>query len=165
FTVQTVETVFDGAVDPYFRGQANIVFQIDDHGATTAELEEVYVTSTSLPHGLQLKAGQFFTEIGRLNPSHPHSWDFVDQPLVNGRFFGPDGLRSTGARVSWLLPTNFYSEAFLTVQNSQGETATSFRSAPGETLFGRDIERRQVSGLAELLVVPRYALSFDLSDT
>ncbi|HET9767109.1 MAG TPA: hypothetical protein VFS60_09685 [Thermoanaerobaculia bacterium] len=165
FTVQNVETVFEGAVDPYFRGQANLVLQITPDGETNVELEEAYATSTSLPAGLQLKAGQFFSEFGRLNPSHPHSWDFVDQPLVNGRFFGPDGLRSTGARVSWLVPTSFYSEAFLTLQNSQGETASSFRSAPGETLFGRDIERREVSGLADLLVVPRYALSFDLSDT
>ncbi|HXU29626.1 MAG TPA: hypothetical protein VN851_03525 [Thermoanaerobaculia bacterium] len=165
FTVQNVETVFDGAVDPYFRGQANIVFQIDDHGATTAELEEVYVTSTSLPHGLQAKAGQFFTEFGRLNPTHPHSWDFVDQPLVNGRFFGPDGLRSVGARLSWLLPTSFYSEAFLAVQNSQGETLASFRSVPGETLFGRPILTRDVATGSDLLITPRYAASFDLSDT
>jgi len=165
FTVQNVETVFDGAVDPYFRGQANIVFQIDDQGATTAELEEVYVTSTSLPKGLQLKAGQFFTEFGRLNPSHPHTWDFVDQPLVNGRFFGPDGLRSVGARLSWLLPTSFYSEAFLAVQNSQGETLASFRSVPGETLFGRPILPRDVATSSDLLISPRYAASFDLSDT
>ncbi len=165
FTVQNVETVFDGAVDPYFRGQANIVFQIDDKGATTAELEEVYLTSTSLSHGLQVKAGQFFTEFGRLNPTHPHSWDFVDQPLVNGRFFGPDGLRSVGARLSWLLPTSFYSEAFLAVQNSQGETLASFRSVPGETLFGRPIVPRDVATSSDLLITPRYAASFDLSDT
>ena len=165
FTVQNVEAVFEGAVDPYFRGQANVVLQVTPDGETNVELEEAYATSTSLPAGLQLKAGHFLTELGRLNASHPHTWDFVDQPLVNGRFFGPDGLRSTGARLSWLVPTNFYSEAFLTVQNSQGETATSFRSAPGETLFGRDIQSRDVSGLEELLVVPRYALSFDLSDT
>ncbi len=165
FTVQNVETVFDGAVDPYFRGQANLVFQIDDQGATTVELEEVYVTSTSLPKGLQIKAGQFFTEFGRLNPSHPHSWDFVDQPLANGRFFGPDGLRSVGARLSWLLPTSFYSEAFLAVQNSQGETLSSFRSVPGETLFGRPIEPRGVATSSDLLITPRYTASFDLSDT
>ncbi len=165
FTIQNVETVFDGAVDPYFRGQANVVFQIDDQGETTAELEEVYVTTTSLPHGLQAKAGQFFTEFGRLNPSHPHTWDFVDQPLVNGRFFGPDGLRSVGARLSWLLPTSFYSEAFLGVQNSQGETLKSFRSVPGETLFGRPILPRDVASGSDLLIAPRYAASFDLSDT
>lgn len=165
FTVQNVETVFAGAVDPYFRGQANVVLQIDADGETVVELEEVYATSTSLPMGLQLKAGQFFTEFGRLNPTHPHSWDFVDQPLVNGRFFGPDGLRSVGARLSWLMPTNFYSEAILAVQNSHGETLSSFGSVPGETLFGRNIERREVASLSDLLIVPRYTASFDLSDT
>jgi hypothetical protein len=100
-----------------------------------------------------------------MNPSHPHSWDFVDQPLVNGRFFGGDGLRSVGARVSWLLPTDFYSEAYLTVQNSQGETLTSFRGVPGDSLFGRELQPREVSSFSDMLVAPRYAASFDLTDT
>ncbi|MGZ8852769.1 MAG: PspA/IM30 family protein, partial [Thermoanaerobaculia bacterium] len=165
FTVQNVETVFEGAVDPYFRGQANVVLQITPDGGTQVELEEVYATTTSLPKGLQVKAGQFFTEFGRLNPQHPHSWDFVDQPLVNGRFFGPDGLRSAGVRVSWLTPTSFYSEVSVSLQNSQGETASSFRSVPGETLFGRTIEERAVSSISDMLIVPRYNASFDLSDT
>jgi hypothetical protein len=165
FTVQNVEVVFEGAVDPYFRGRANVVLQIDPEGETVVELEEVYATTTSLPAGLQLKVGQFFTEFGRLNPSHPHSWDFVDQPLANGRFFGPDGLRSVGARMSWLLPTRFYSEGFLTLQNSQGETVTSFRSVPGEKLFGREIVESDLRSFSDLLIAPRYAASFDLSET
>ncbi len=165
FTVQNVEVVFEGAVDPYFRGQANVILQISPEGETVVELEEVYATTTSLPGGLQVKAGQFFTEFGRLNPIHPHSWDFVDQPLVNGRFFGGDGLRSVGARISWLLPTDFYSEAYLGIQNSQGETLTSFRSVPGETLFGREIVEREVAAVDDLLFAPRYTASFDLTDT
>jgi len=165
FTVQNVEMVLEGAVDPYLRGQANVILQISPEGETVVELEEVYATTTALPGGLQLKAGQFFTEFGRLNPSHPHSWDFVDQPLVNGRFFGGDGLRSVGARVSWLLPTAFYSEAFLGIQNSQGETLTSFRSVPGETLFGREVIEREVTSADDLLFAPRYTASFDLTDT
>ncbi len=165
FTVQNVEAVLEGAVDPYFRGQANIVLQILPDGGTQVELEEAYALTTSLPKGLQVKAGQFFTEFGRLNPQHPHSWDFVDQPLVNGRIFGPDGLRSAGARVSWLMPTSFYSEVFVALLNSQGETAPSFRSVPGETLFGREIRERRVSSLTDMLIVPRYTASFDLSST
>src|SRR5262245_58190 len=39
FTVQNLETVFEGKVDPYFRGQANVVLQIDPHGETTIEAE------------------------------------------------------------------------------------------------------------------------------
>src|SRR6185295_4194059 len=58
FTVQNLETVFDGKVDPYFRGQANVVLQIDPQGETTIEAEEAYLESLSLPLNLQLKAGQ-----------------------------------------------------------------------------------------------------------
>lgn len=165
FTIQNVEAVFSGAVDPYFRAQANIILQLTPEGETKVELEEVYATTSSLPAGLQVKAGHFFTEFGRLNPQHPHSWDFVDQPLVNGRFFGPDGLRSSGVRLSWLMPTTFYSEAYVALQNSQGETAVSFRGVPGDALFGREIREREVKSLTDLLIAPRYAASFDLSDT
>src|SRR5258705_10399976 len=135
FTIQNLETTFDGKVDPYFRGQANIVLQLTPGGETTIEAEEAYFETMSLPWNLQVKGGQFFTEFGRLNPSHPHTWDFVDQPLVNARMFGEDGLRNPGVRLSWLAPTPFYSELYFTVQNSQGATAQSFRSHEGETFL------------------------------
>jgi hypothetical protein len=165
FTVQNLETVFEGKVDPYFRGQANVVLQINPHGDTTIEAEEAYLETMALPWNLQVKAGQFFTEFGRLNPTHPHTWDFVDQPLVNGRFLGEDGLRSAGARLSWLTPTPFYSELFLTLQNSQGGTAFSFRNDhDGSPFFGRPNTQGRVTSLGDMLFVPRYAASFDLTD-
>ncbi len=165
FTVQNTEMVLEGAVDPYFRAQGNIVFQLDNDGETIVELEEAYLCSSSLPRNLQLKAGTYFSEFGRLNPQHPHTWDFADQPLVNGRFLGPDGLRGPGARLSWLVPLGFYSEVFLSVQNGRGETALSFRNVPGETMFGRTIQDRPIHGAGDLLYVPRYTASIDLSDT
>ena len=165
FTVQNLETTFDGKVDPYFRGQANIVLQIDPDGETIVEAEEAYLETMSLQWNLQVKAGQYFTEFGRLNPTHPHTWDFVDQPLVNGRFFGADGLRNPGARVSWLVPTPFYSEVFVGVQNSQGETAESFRSDHEAELFlGRPAVETRVKGFGDMLYAPRYAASFNLGD-
>jgi hypothetical protein len=166
FTVQNLETVFEGKVDPYFRGQANIVFQIDPEGETTLEAEEAYLETMSLPWNLQVKAGQFFTEFGRLNPTHPHAWEFVDQPLVNGRFLGEDGLRSAGARVSWLMPTPFYSELFFAFQNSQGGTAFSFRNDhESELFFGRPHTQGSVKNMGDMLFVPRYAASIDLTDS
>lgn len=166
FTVQNLETVFEGKVDPYFRGQANVVLQIDPEGETIIEAEEAYLETMSLPWNLQVKAGQFFTEFGRLNPAHPHAWDFVDQPLVNGRFFGEDGLRNPGGRISWLTPTPFYSELFLAIQNSHGETAFSFRDAhEDEPLYGRLHAQGRVKAFNDLLFVPRYAVSFDLNDS
>ncbi|MDB6122027.1 MAG: hypothetical protein JWQ71_1020, partial [Pedosphaera sp.] len=165
FTIQNLETVFEGKIDPYFRGQANIVLQIDPHGETIIEAEEAYLETLSLPLNLQVKAGQFFTEFGRLNPTHPHTWDFVDQPLVNGRFLGEDGLRSAGARISWLTPTPFYSELFFALQNSQGGTAFSFRNDHGGMPFlGRTSLDRRVKTLGDMLFVPRYVASFNLSD-
>ncbi len=165
FTLQNLETAFTGAVDPYFRGQAAVVFQIDSTGESGVEVEEAFLETISLPSNLQLRAGQFFTEFGRQNPTHPHTWAFVDQPLVLGRFLGGDGLRNPGARVSWLVPTPFYSELFLAVQNSQGETAHSFRdSNGGNLLYGRGVGQGSVKAFNDLLFAPRYAVSFELSD-
>lgn len=166
FTVQGVEANLQGAVDPYFRGNANLAYMLDSHGASSVELEEGWLETMSLPLNLQVRAGQILTEFGRVNTQHPHAWAFVDAPLVNARFLGADGLRNPGARLSWLAPTPFYSELFLSVQNSQGDTAFSFRNDnSGETLFGRPVTQGNMDSLGDLLFAPRYAVSFDLSDT
>ena len=175
FTVQGLEAAFSGAVDPYFRGQANILFSVDSGGESFVELEEAWLETLSLPAGLQLRAGQILTEFGRQNAQHPHQWSFVDTPLVLGRYFGPDGLRNPGARLSWLMPLSFYSQLSLTVQNSQGETAYSYRSSGhghgDEEEFGLPFAYRHpdndrgVEGFGDMLFTPRYAASFDLSDT
>jgi len=165
FTVQNLEMTLDGKVDPYFKGQANLVLQINPEGETTFEAEEAYLETISLPWNFQVKAGQYYTQFGRINATHPHTWDFVDQPLVIGRFLGPDGLRNPGAQVSWLAPTPFYSELFLSVQNSGGETATSFRDVGGTTLITqRPGVDTSVENLGDLLYAPRYVMSVDLTD-
>src|SRR4029079_17950598 len=112
-----------------------------------------------------LRGGQFVTEFGRQNTQHPHAWSWVDQPLVLKRMFGADGLRGQGARLSWLLPTKFYTEAMLGVFNSLGETAFSFRSdASGEIHGGVPVDR-PVESFKDLLVVPRITASFELTGT
>jgi hypothetical protein len=164
FTLQNVELTFAGVVDPYLRGDANIVLLIDAEGETVIEVEEAYLSSLDLPFNLQFEAGQFFTEFGRLNPTHPHSWDFVDQPVINSRVFGPDGLRSQGVQVSWLTPLPFFAELVLSAQNSHGETTVSFRGTPEESVAGRTLVERDVRGLADLLYLARLRTSFDVGD-
>ncbi|MDH7501757.1 MAG: TonB-dependent receptor [Verrucomicrobiota bacterium] len=170
FTVQNLETVFEGYVDPYFRGQASLVGHIAPDGDFHFEAEEAYLVTIALPANLQVKAGQFLTEFGRINPTHPHTWSFVDAPLVAGRFFGAEGLRNPGARISWIVPTPFYSELFFTVQNSQGSTAYSFRGSgehggPEDNLiFGRERIGRETDRIGDMLFAPRYAVSFDLTE-
>jgi len=165
FSVPNTELTFDGAVDPYFKGFSNIVFKLDENGETGVELEEAFVLTTSLPANLQLKAGQFFLEFGRQNQQHPHSWAFVDQPLILGRMFGPDGLRSQGVRLSWLAPTPWYTETMVSVVNSTNETAFSFRSEESPEIHGGEAIDREVLGGGDMLIAPRIATSFDVTET
>ncbi|MBX3463798.1 MAG: hypothetical protein KF830_11565 [Planctomycetes bacterium] len=168
FTLQQAELQINGAVDPYFSGQVVLVSSLDaDEGETIVELEEAWLLSQQLPANLQLKAGHYLTEFGRINPVHPHAWDFQDQPVVLTRFFGADGLRAPGARVSWLAPTPTYLECTVGVQNANGETLQSFlandevydeRPVGGRLL---DDEARVVHSLGDVLWQARVATAVD----
>ena len=166
FNARNIELAFDGAVDPYFEGFANIVFKLDNDNETEVEVEEAFMQTTSLPYNLQLKAGQFFAAFGRLNPTHPHTWDFVDTPLVNGLFLGPDGLRGVGAQTSWTLPLPWYSQLIFASQNGRGSTGFSFRN-PGDNgmFFDRITTDREARGLQDFVWIPRWENSVDLSPT
>jgi hypothetical protein len=168
FSLRNAELVLDGAVDPYFKGFANIVLKLDKNDNTDIELEETYLQTASLPGNLQVKAGQFFAAFGRQNSQHPHTWAFVDAPLILTRTFGPEGLRNIGAQLSWLAPLPFYTEATLGIFNGQGDSAFSFRN-PGENIdgvnrvHGRSTLDLNLSGPGDLLYVPRLSSSFDLN--
>src|SRR5713101_7561425 len=166
FNARNTELAFDGAVDPYFEGFANIVFKLDNDNETEVEVEEAFMQTTSLPFNLQLKGGQFFAAFGRLNPTHPHTWDFVDTPLVNGLFLGPDGLRGVGAQASWTLPLPWYSQLIFVSQNGRGSTGFSFRN-PGDDgmFFDRITTDREARGLQDFVWIPRWENSVDLSPT
>src|SRR6266540_185660 len=166
FNARNIELAFDGAVDPYFEGFANIVFKLDNDNETEVEVEEAFMQTTNLPYNLQLKAGQFFAAFGRLNPVHPHAWEFVDTPLVNGLFLGPDGLRGVGAQTSWTLPLPWYSQLIFASQNGRGGTGFSFRN-PGDDgiFFDRVTTDREARGLQDFVWIPRFENSFNLSDT
>jgi hypothetical protein len=165
FTIPNTELTLDGAVDPYFRGFANFVFKLDENGETGVELEEAFLVTTSLPANLQLKAGQFFVEFGRQNAQHPHSWSFVDQPVILSRLFGPEGLRSQGLRLSWLAPTPWYIETMVSVVNSTNGTAFSFRSDESFEIHAGIPVERPVLEAGDMLIVPRIATSFDPTAT
>jgi hypothetical protein len=127
FTLQQVELSGMGAVDPYFTAESHIVFFLDpEDDETVVELEEAFATTQALPYGLQIEAGQFLTEFGRMNPTHSHAWHWMDQPIVNTRLFGADGIRNPGARLGWLLPVPWFSQLHLGVQNATGATMASF---------------------------------------
>jgi hypothetical protein len=169
FTVQNIELSLVGAVDPYLIGEVHLIFFLDPlSGETQVELEEAFMTTTSLPYGLQLEAGHFFTEFGRLNPLHPHQWHWQDQPVINTRLFGPDGMRAPGFRLGWLMPLPWFSELHVGAQNAGGETMASFLA--GEELFedrpigNRPFVDRGVRTLEDLVYLARLDSSWDVSD-
>ncbi len=169
FTVQNVELSLTGAVDPYFNGEAHIIYLIDPVvGETRVELEEAFLTTQALPLGLQLKGGFYFTEFGIINQNHPHAWDWLDQPVIATRLFGPDGLRQAGVRLGWLTPLPWYSELQVGVQNANGETAASFFANQEffeeRPIGGRPFVDRDVRNLTDLLYSARWENSWDLTD-
>lgn len=136
FNLQQLELAFSKAVDPYFRLDANAVF--DGRGA---ELEEAYGTTLGLPANLQVRAGQFLTRFGRINSTHPHSWDFVDQPFMLGKLFGGEGNRAPGAELSWLAPLPWYVELVGSATDASGEeTARSFFGADAEAAIDSPLD-------------------------
>jgi hypothetical protein len=114
FNLQALELSASADVDPYFRFNANIVF------GEEVEIEEAYATTLALPGSVQIRAGQFLTRFGRSNATHPHQWDFVDQPLVIGKMLGPDGNRGLGVEASWLTPLPWYVELVGSLTQSTG---------------------------------------------
>jgi hypothetical protein len=138
FNLQQLEMNLQSNVDPYFRFDANLVFS-----QFGVEVEEAYATTLSLPLDLQMRAGQFLTRFGRINPTHPHAWSFADQPLVIGKFFGSEGSRGLGAEASWLAPLPWYVELVGAATQADGECcARSFFGGedlgvndPGDLLY------------------------------
>jgi hypothetical protein len=87
-------------IDPYARADAFISF-----GETGVNVEEAYVTFTSLPAGLLLKVGKKRAEFGKVNTIHNHALQFIDRPLVtNNLVGGEDGINDAGFFLSRFLP-------------------------------------------------------------
>lgn len=125
FNFQQLELSLGSTVDPYWRLDGNLVFN-----PFGVEIEEIYATTLGLPANLQARAGQFLTRFGRINSTHPHIWEFVDQPLVIGKFLGPEGNFALGTELSWLSPLPWYLEVVGSATNASGAgTARSFFGA------------------------------------
>ncbi len=150
FNLQALELSLGSAVDPYFRFDAGLVF-----GEEGVELEEAYATTLDLGSRLQARAGQFLTRFGRLNSTHLHAWNFVDQPFALGRVFGGDGNRGLGLELSWLTPLPWYVELVASA-TKVGEDATA-RSFAGE-------DGVEVEGPDDLLYVAALKQFFPLSN-
>ncbi len=87
-------------IDPYARGDVFLTF-----GQEGVNLEEGYLTFTSLPGALQLKVGKMRAAFGRVNTMHNHVLPWTDRPLVTQNLVGgEDGIDDAGLSISRIIP-------------------------------------------------------------
>jgi hypothetical protein len=108
--------------------------------------------------------GQFLTEFGRSNPTHPHAWAWLDQPIICTRAFGPDGMRAPGTRLSWLVPVDWFSQVYVAMQNANGEQMSSFLANQEffdeRPIGGRPFVYRPVQSIGDLTYTVRWENSW-----
>jgi hypothetical protein len=117
------EASFQAIVDPYARADFFASF-----GEEGVELEEGFVSFTTLPGGLLTKVGKMRAAFGKVNTLHNHVMPWTDRPLVTRNLLGgEDGLNDTGISVARLIPNRWmFLEA--TGQVFRGDSADVFRS-------------------------------------
>jgi hypothetical protein len=131
------EVSLQATVDPYARADFFLSFSRDPvTGKYSAEVEEGYLTTLSLPARLQLKVGKFREAVGRINPTHPHALPFIDLPNAYVNYFGEEGLNDEGASLSWLLPNKkFYQELVFQATSGTSESPTFYRGDNNRFLY------------------------------
>jgi len=156
-SVREIELAAQAAVDPYFRG--DVFLGISDLEGIS--IEQTYLTTTSLPWGLEARLGRFLMPFGKLNTTHRHDLHTVEYPWVIQRFLSPDGSKGTGVYGSKVFaPFGFYQELQVTAVDHLGAT-------PDDFVLGEPINRH-LSGLGYSARLRNYvdlsqAANFELS--
>ncbi len=136
------EVGMQAIIDPYARADAFISF-----GETGVNVEEAYVTFTSLPAGLLMKVGKMRANFGKVNTIHNHALAWIDRPLAtNNLVGGEDGIDDAGISISRFLPApkNWFMEGTAQVYRGDSDDLfTSYRrqdvSAVGHVRAYRDL--------------------------
>jgi hypothetical protein len=118
------EVGLQAIVDPYARADFFLSF-----GEEGVNLEEGYITFTSLPGGFVAKVGKMRAAFGKVNTLHNHVLPWTDRPLVTQNLVGgEDGIDDAGISVTRILPApkNIFLEA--TGQVFRGDSSDVFQS-------------------------------------
>ncbi len=119
------EVGFQAIIDPYARGDFFLSF-----GESGVNVEEGYLTFTSLPGGFVAKVGKMRAAFGKVNTIHNHALEWADRPLVTENLLGgEDGINDAGLSVTRILPApkGIFLEA--TGQVYRGDSAGVFTSS------------------------------------
>jgi hypothetical protein len=95
-----LEIAASGYLNPYAR--ADVTLSIANG---SIDIEEANATLLrGLPLNLQIKAGRYLVDFGKINTQHAHQWSWIERPLMFKRFFGEEGLNAVGLNISTLVP-------------------------------------------------------------
>jgi hypothetical protein len=122
--LEEAELSFQAVVDPYAR--ADFFLAASPEGL---EVEEGFLTFSTLPGGLLMKVGKLKAQFGKANTLHSHVLPWVDQALVVKSLLGGDeGLNDSGISVSKLIPNPLlFLEATGEIYQGQNELFTSHK--------------------------------------
>lgn len=101
FSLGESELAISANIDPDYRGTFILAMSPEN----TVGVENAFIQTLGLGHGLSAKAGRFYSDIGYLNKIHAHAWDFTDAPLVYKSFLG-NQFANDGLQVKWIAPTD-----------------------------------------------------------
>jgi hypothetical protein len=140
---RSIELNVASSVDPFAKGYAVINASADSAtGEATMGVEEAALQTTSLPGNLELKAGRFFGEFGRLAYIHDHELPFVNRPLALDEYIGGES-QSDGLQLNWLPPIPHYVSVTAGVGDHFGGDSPNpdhpgtFRAFDGLNFWGR----------------------------
>jgi hypothetical protein len=118
------EVGFQAIIDPYARGDFFLSF-----GQEGVDLEEGYMTFTSLPGGFVAKVGKMRSAFGVVNTLHNHVLPWTDRPLVTENLVnGEEGINDAGLSINRILPApnGIFLEA--TAQVFRGDSGSVFQA-------------------------------------
>jgi hypothetical protein len=100
FELHEAEVSYQAVVDPYARADFFLSFA---NGGVN--VEEGYISFTSLPGGLLARVGEMRGAFGKVDLMHTHVLPWADRPLVIRNLAGgEDGIRDAGVSVQRLIP-------------------------------------------------------------
>jgi hypothetical protein len=111
-------------VDPYAR--ADFFLAASSEGL---EIEEGFITFTTLPRSLLLKVGKMRAQFGKVNTLHTHSMPSADRPLVTQNLVGgEEGISDSGVSLARLFDNPLvFLEATAEVYSGDSEVFQSDR--------------------------------------
>ena len=117
---RSVELNVAASVDPFAKGYAVIDASADPiYRRGRSLVSRGAIQTTSLPYNLELKAGRFFGEFGRLSYIPDHELPLVNRPLVLDQYIGGES-KTDGAQLNCLLPIEHYVSLTMGVGNHFG---------------------------------------------